>query len=473
MNNIPIISSIHHPSEQTVLSTLLIGAMLMIGQPAASANPISTMAYAADPSAHVFGDRLYVYPSHDRTDAKEFDMTDYHVYSTDDLKNWTDHGSVLDVKDVPWGKSHMWAPDAAFRDGTYYLCFCPRPSETSTDGKKIPRPIGMATSKSPTGPFVSAPKPIADVGGIDPSIFIDDDGQAYISWAGTGKGPQIAKLKSDLMELDGEPRQITGLERFFEGPWIFKRQGFYYLTYPAVMEGGSGRGGNGQWWDYATAKSPMGPYTYRGNFSRTEPGDGNIHGSQVEWNGKWYHIYHDFSQSVGREKHGFKRTIHIDEMTFGPDGSIESLKKTKDGPVKLKNIDPFAVIQAETTSATDLPEGPHAVKTRRTKDGEVVVADIQNGDWLKVSNADFGADAKMFSASVAVPKAGSQIVLHLDKLDGPVIGRCAVPPTGSLDTWINVSCPVTGAKGLHDIFLEFIGPDDADLLNIDFYQFQP
>ena len=333
------------------------------GLTARAANPITNLAFTADPSAHVFNGRLYVYPSHDRNDAKEYDMTDYHVYSTDDLQNWQDHGPVLDLADIPWAKKHLWAPDCAFKDGTYYFYF---PANPKTPG---PSMVGVATSPSPTSPFKPLDQPIAGVVGIDPAVFADDDGQAYIYWAGAGA--QAAKLKANMTELDGPPIKLQGIEHFFEGPWMFKRAGTYYFTYPAVMQGGSGHGGNGQWFDYATSDKPLGPFTYRGHFSRSGDSGGNIHGSQVEWQGKWYCFYHDFSTSVGDPKRGFKRNMRMDEMTFDPDGGIHELWWTDAGPSATKNLDPFVRCEAECLNASDVPLGPHAVTTERCAAGGV------------------------------------------------------------------------------------------------------
>jgi hypothetical protein len=272
-----------------IMRTILIGCTLLWGAAHAvsALNPIITTAYSADPSAHVFGGRMYVYPSHDRNDAQEFDMNDYHVYSTNDMANWQDHGIILSLSKIPWAKAHLWAPDCNYKNGTYYLYF-----PADADGHYHFK-IGVATSQSAAGPFVPEPEPIAGVDGIDPSILLDEDGTPYLIWA--AGGPMICRLKPDMKTLDGTPTRLRGCDKFFEGPWLFNREGLYYLTYPAFQKGGSGEGGNGQNYDYAVAKSLFGPYTYKGTFTRSGPGAGNIHGSQVQWEGRWYCFYHDCS----------------------------------------------------------------------------------------------------------------------------------------------------------------------------------
>ncbi len=437
---------------------LALSAWLLATPAAWAVNPFVSLQYGADPSAHVFDGRLYVYASHDRDDAQEFDMTDHHVYSTDDLQNWQDHGPVLDVKDVPWGHDHLWAPDAAFAGGTYFLCICPRPRPPFTG-----RPIGFATSSSPTGPFAARPTPLAGVDGIDPSVFIDDDRQPYLLWA--GKGLQMGRLKPDLSALDGDAPAVKGIAHFFEGPWLFKRAGTYYMTYAGLMKGGSGQGGRGQWFSYATAEHPMGPYTFRGDFSRTRPGDGNIHGSQVQYQGHWYCFYHDFSPSVGRAKHGFKRGLRVDEMTFHPDGTIADLVWTDAGPKQLKWVDPYQRHEAECLAQCDVPEGPHSLDTAPCPGG-MALAHIGDGGWARYAGIDFAAGAAAFSARVAGPGGG--IELHLDRLDGPLIGTCPVPPSPD---WRTVSAPVHAATGVHDLYLRFTGGPGDDLFRLDWFRF--
>ncbi len=433
-----------------------------------ASNPITDLQFTADPSAHVFNGRLYVYPSHDRNDAQEFDMTDYHVYSTDDLQNWQDHGVVLDLNDVPWAKKHLWAPDCAFKNGMYYFYFPANPKV----GKEWV--VGVATSTSPSGPFKDAGQPIAGIGGIDPAVFVDDDGQAYIYWA--GPGALAAKLKPSMTELDGEPVKLQGVEHFYEGPWMFKRSGVYYLSYPGHIKGGSGDGGDGQWFDYATSNRPLGPFVYKGHFSRSGPGGGNIHGSQVEWQRKWYCFYHDFSTSVGDPKRCFKRAVRMDEMHFNPDGTIQELSWTADGPPCTKNLDPYLRCAATCLNGSDVPASPHAVTTEACSEGGMDLGQLDPGNWVRYANVDFGAKgATVFQARVASPSDGSEIELHLDRLDGPLAGVCSVPNTGGWQIWQKASCQVNGAKGKHFLYMKFISRtgNTIGLLNMQWFQFAP
>jgi Glycosyl hydrolases family 43 len=319
------------------------------------AQPLVRDIYTADPSAHVWKDgRIYVYPSHD-IDAgvpedglgSHFAMRDYQVLSMDrpDGKV-TVHDVALDIKDVPWARRQMWAPDAAYKDGTYYLYF---PAKDKADIFRI----GVATSKSPTGPFKAQPEPIKGSFSIDPAVFLDDDGKHYMyfggiwggqlqKWASGSYDPKgsntdlgkpdapaltakVASLGDDMLEFGETPRDVMIVDdagkpllagdterRFFEGPWVFKRNGLYYFTYST---------GDTHFIAYATGKTPYGPFTYRGRIM--EPVEGwTTHHSVIEKDGKWYLFYHDVQLSGKTHL----RNVKVTELRFNADGTIQTLK---------------------------------------------------------------------------------------------------------------------------------------------------
>ncbi len=449
-------------SSKGSLAGLVLG-LLLCALPSRASNPFANYVYAADPSAHVWNGRVYVYASGDRTDAQEYDMTETRCFSSDDLANWKDEGSVLKIADIPWASKHLWAPDCALINGVYCLYF-------PVHNKAGAPCIGVATSNSPTGPFKAQPQPIDGIQGIDPAVFVDDDGQAYIFWAGAGL--QGAKLKSDGLSLASPAQKISGASEFFEGPWMFKREGRYYITYPALRPGGSGRGGSGQNYDYGISTSPLGPLTYKGTFSTSELG-GNIHGSQLAWNGRWLCFYHDYSTSVGLKKAGFKRALRVDELRFAPNGDILPLEWTTSGPPKLKNLNPYERVEAECLGGADNPEGEHAITVEPCSAGGQDVGSLENGDWLRYSNVDFGAGPSTFEASLASPTAGAKLELRLDSLTGPIIGTCDIPATGGWQTWQSVKCPITLAKGVRDVYVRAIGPGTGGLFNFDWFRFTP
>ncbi len=287
----------------------------------AQKNPFITHMYTADPSARVWEDgRLYVYASQDNAPPQGCDLMDgYHIFSTDDMVNWTDHGEILHSRDVPWGRKEggfMWAPDCVYKDGTYYFYF-PHPSDTNWDNSWK---IGVATSKYPAKDFTVVGY-IPDIDPhIDPHVFIDDDGQAYLYQGGGGEC-QGGKLKDNMMEVDGKMRIMEGLEDFHEATWVHKRNGIYYLSYSDNNEI-DGKGRNQM--RYATSDNPLGPWQYRGIYM--EPTDSHTnHGSIVEYKGQWYAFYHNSALSG----HDWLRSICVDKLYFNEDGTIKMVEQTK------------------------------------------------------------------------------------------------------------------------------------------------
>jgi len=314
--------------------------------------PLVTHIYTADPSAHVFDNKIYIYPSHDldhdgpsNDNGDEYQMEDYHVLSMDDVTTaCTDHGEALHMKDVPWVGSQMWAPDAAYKDGTYYLYFPAR------DKDGIFR-IGVSASKNPAGPFKAEPNYIPGSFSIDPAVFIDNDGKAYMYFGGlwggqlekwqtgvfkpdaenrngneTALGPMVAELSDNMLTFKTPPAEITISDengnplkasdedrRYFEGPWMHKYNGVYYLSYST---------GTTHYIVYATGSSPTGPFAYRGRI--LEPVLGwTTHHSIVEFKGKWYLFYHDSSMSNGANH---KRCVKYTELKYNAGGEILTIK---------------------------------------------------------------------------------------------------------------------------------------------------
>ncbi len=289
----------------------------------AQENPFVRHIYTADPSAHVWKDgRLYVYPSHDVDPPKGCDRMDqYHVFSTNDMKNWTDHGEILRASQVPWGRpdgGFMWAPDCAYKNGTYYFYF-PHPS--GTEWNKTWK-IGIATSSKPASDFKV--QGYLELNGdqfamIDPCVFVDEDGQAYFYYGGGGKC-KAAKLKENMIELADTLTSMQGLQDFHEAAWVFKRKGIYYLTYADKYKI-AGKGANRL--NYATSKNPLGPWTYQGVY--LDPtGCDTSHGSIVQYKGKWYAFYHNSILS-GR---GNLRSICVDRLYFDRKEMIKKVVQT-------------------------------------------------------------------------------------------------------------------------------------------------
>ncbi|AZN39667.1 glycoside hydrolase family 43 protein [Paenibacillus albus] len=311
--------------------------------------PIVTHIYTADPSAHVFEGKLYIYPSHDidhdgptNDNGDQYAMEDYHVLSMDSADaEVIDHGEALHVKDVPWASQQMWAPDAAYKNDTYYLFFPAR------DKDGIFR-IGAATSASPSGPFNAEENYMEGSFSIDPAVYVDEDGQSYMyfgglwggqleKWqSGTYKpeaegpaanepalGPQVAQLSDDMLSFQTAPMEILIVDengdaiqagdeerRYFEGPWMHKYNGKYYLSYST---------GTTHKLVYAVGDHPEGPFVFKGTILTPVLG-WTTHHSIVEFQDKWYLFYHDASLSGGVDH---KRSVKFTELHYNEDGTIQ------------------------------------------------------------------------------------------------------------------------------------------------------
>lgn len=307
--------------------------------------------YTADPAAHVFNGKLYIYPSHDiesgipeNDNGDHFDMRDYHIFSMDDINGEvTDHGVALDVKDIPWSGRQLWDSDCAEKDGKYYLYF---PLKDQTDIFRI----GVAISDKPEGPFVPQEAPMKGSYSIDPCVFCDDDGSYYMYFGGLwggqlqryrnnkaiecGQEPaddepalpsRIAKLSDDMLEFAEEPKDVLILDengmvitagdhdrRFFEASWLHKYAGKYYFTYST---------GNTHKLCYAIGDNPYGPFTYKGVILTPVVG-WTTHHSIVEFKGKWYLFHHDSVPSGGKT---WLRSMKVCELEYNEDGTIKTI----------------------------------------------------------------------------------------------------------------------------------------------------
>lgn len=316
-----------YPSECSLLATLLLAVLTLCVKSgwAQWGNPIICDAYSADPSAHVFGDTLWAYPSHDKDDALSFSMEDYHAYYTTDMQAWHDAGVVFNpIRQTVWAKSAAWAPDCVERGGKYYLYY-------PTDK----RHIGVAVADSPRGPFrdplghpllsIDSPGVVCNRDFIDPAVFIDDDGQAYL-FVGQNTVCCI-KLNDDMISYDGKVHIIEGVKDFFEAVWVHKRGDTYYMSY----SDGPFHGHQPQI-AYCTAKSPLGPYNYQGVI--LDPvNSGTNHHSIVNYKGQDYLFYHtaDISRTLAPDYHcGVRRSVCVDSLFYTPDGLIRKVLPTLD-----------------------------------------------------------------------------------------------------------------------------------------------
>lgn len=384
-------------------------------------NPLITDQFTADPSARVFDGRVYVYPSHDilanesRGRVGWFCMEDYHVFSSSNLTDWTDHGVIVHQEEVPWVNPEsysMWAPDCIGKDGKYYFYF-PAMKRDTTPRRGFG--IGVAIAGHPEGPFVPESDPIKGVNGIDPNVFIDQDGQAYLYWS--MGNIFVARLKENMVELDSEPLVIDNLpqEGLKEGPFMFERKGLYYLTYPHVEN-------KTERLEYAIGKNPLGPFTVTGVIMDESPtGCWTNHHSIIQYQGQWYLFYHHNDLSPSFDK---ARSIRIDSLFFNGDGTIRKVNPTLRGA----GVTPASVpIQIDRYSArSDTMVQVAFLDTLDTFKGWKAVLG-HRGAWIRYNSVDFGEKAFSYLRMVAASPDGGKLEFRLDRPDGPLIAEAEVP----------------------------------------------
>ncbi|HOK26120.1 MAG TPA: family 43 glycosylhydrolase [Bacteroidales bacterium] len=422
-------------------------------------NPIIRNQFTADPTARVFNGKVYLFPSHDipapeRFPRKDwFCMEDYHVFSSSNLTEWTDHGVIVSQYNVNWVDTNsfsMWAPDCVERNGKYYFYF---PANVNAKyGKGFG--IGVAVADKPEGPYVPQPEPIKGVRGIDPCVLIDEDGQAYLYYS--LNRIFVAKLKENMLELDSEPVVIANLpaKGLIEGPFVFERNGIYYLTYPHVEN-------KTERLEYAIADSPMGPFKVAGVIMDESPtGCWTNHHSIVEYNGQWYLFYHHNDYSPKFDKN---RSARIDSLFFNADGTIRKVVPTLRG-VGLTSardrieIDRYSQISDKGVSLA-------FIDTLNTFKGWKIRLGMQNA-WVKYNSVDFG-NKKLKSVNVRVfSLSGSVLQIKVDSADGLLLGEVKIP---SGVEWTTVRSRIKNSpKGVHHLVVILKGDNPVE---VDWVQF--
>ncbi|MCI7129240.1 MAG: family 43 glycosylhydrolase [Lachnospiraceae bacterium] len=460
-------------------------------------NPIMTQELGADPYAIVYKGRVYVYMT---ADDYEYDadgnlkdnsfgyIKTLRVVSSDDMLNWTDHGSIAVAGEngaAKWA-SHAWAPAIAYNKvngkDKFFLYFA-----NDASG------IGVLEADTPLGPWkdpigkalITGQTPGCQgvVWCFDPAVLVDDDGSAYIYFGGGvpdgqqlhPKSARVAKLGADMISIDGEAKLIDA-PCMFEDSGIFKRNRKYYYSYCSNFTGphGDGYPGFGTIC-YMVSDNPMGPYTYAGEIFENPQVwfgvGGNNHHATFVFNGQTYFIYH--AQTVAKELDKAKgyRSTHIDNIEFNSDGTIKPIKGTYAGIEQLKTVNPYERIDAETIAWNKgIKTEDCAEEGKLFKDYNRNLTDLQDGDWTSVADVDFGSKgAKEFKVYAASEKGGS-IEIRLDSPEGELIGTANVPATGSDKTYQMVTTAVTNVTGTRNVFLVFKGTDE-NIMNVDYYLF--
>lgn len=453
--------------EKVLQYTLNIG-LLLTGLSFSAQNPIIQTAYTADPAPMVYNDRLYVYTTHDEDDSTWFTMNNWKVFSTNDMVNWTDHGVILSYNDFDWAKRDAWAAQCIERNGKFFM-YAPMISKTNNKGA-----IGVAVADSPFGPFhdpLGKPLVQSEWGDIDPTIFVDDDGQAHLYWG----NPKLkyVKLNQDMISYSGDIVEVPMTAESFgkrdgkdnperptkyeEGPWLYKRKNLYYLFWPG--------GPLPEFIGYSTSKSAQGPWKYGRIIMPAEGKSFTNHPGVIDFRGKTYFFYHNGALPGGS---GFTRSVSVQEINFNKDGSISPFKMTNGITEAIETVNPYAFNQAEMIAWSE------NIKSYQNKTAGVFIKAKKNGAYSSVKNVDFGKDgAKSFSARVGTThNSGVTMDVRLDNPDGPIIETVKVPLTGGDDRFetvtVNVSDKITG---LHNLYFVFNGKAEKDIMFFDYWMF--
>ncbi len=436
-------------------------------------NPIVRTCYTTDPAPMVHDGRLYVYTGHDEDKADFFWMQEWRVYSTDDMVNWTDHGSPLAIESFEWADDRAWAAQCVERQGKFYWYVCLHSKLTGAMA------IGVAVGDSPVGPFRDAiGKPLCDGSWdyIDPTVYIDDDGRAFLYWG----NPNIyyAELNEDMISIKGEVKKLEQTVNSFgapnpdkrvkgekykdiytEGPWFYKRKDNYYLLYAA--------GGVPEHIAYSMSKSPVGPWKYMGEIMPLQDtGSFTNHCGVIDYKGNSYFFYHTGKLPGGG---GFGRSVAVEQFEYNAGGTFPVINATQEGVKPVGSLNPYQRVEAETMAFSE------GVKTEPNDRTGIYVSDIHNGDYIKVREVDLGKKgASKLEVSVASALRGGIIEVYADSIGGTLITEIQVPHTGGWEAWKTLETAVKqgeqAVSGTHDLYFCIKGRKGCKLFNFDWWK---
>jgi arabinoxylan arabinofuranohydrolase len=416
--------------------------------------PIIQTKYTADPAPMVYNDTVFLYTTHDEDDAEGFKMQDWLLYTSTDMVNWTDHGVVASLKSFDWVKrdNGAWAEQVVERNGKFYM-YCP----IHGNG------IGVLVSDGPYGPFKDPlGKPLVwqkeHWDDIDPTVFIDEDGQAYMYWG--NPNCYYVKLNEDMISYSGDIVKLKETpEHYQEGPWFYKRNGHYYLAFASTCcPEGIG---------YAMSDSPTGPWKTKGYIMRpTERTRGN-HPGIMDYKGKSYVFGLNYDLlKLETNTHYERRSVSVAEMHYNEDGTIQEVPYWAD--TKLEQIgtfNPFRKVEAETMA------WGYGLKTAPNADKSLSVVNVNNGEYICVRGVNFGKNkARRFEVS-ALPLEGGNLKIRLDAPDGKIVGNVNIPQGNETSKYELYSCEVNAVSGIHDLYLSFEGENNKDLFELDYWKF--
>ena len=440
---------------RSITAVMAIGCAAM-SYAAGNTHPLIQTKYNADPAPMAYNDTIYLYTSHDEDDAQSygFKMKDWLLYTTTDMVNWTEHGAVASLEDSKWypGDNGAWAIQVVERNGKFYM-YCPIHGHG----------IGVLVADSPYGSFKDPiGKPLVwqreHWNDIDPTVFVDSDGQAYMYWG----NPELycVKLNDDMVSYSGEIMKMPKIKDYQEGPWFYRRGNHYYVAFASTCcPEGIG---------YAMSLSPLGPWEYKGHIMDHTPRTRGNHPGIVDYKGKSYVFGHSYDVlRLETPDHHERRSVEAAEMTYNPDGTINEVPYWRDATLdQIEWLNPYRRVEAETMA------WGFGLKTKKNAEVGTYVTKIDDGDSLRVAGVNFDKGAKKFMALVATDKPGAEIELHLDSVDGPLIGTVKVVPGSSMDSYSEQVCEIKGAKGVHDLVFKFVNAENKnDFMNFDYWKF--
>lgn len=446
--------------------SLLSIILFYCASPILAQNPIVQTMYTADPAPMVYNDKVYLYTSHDEEDATWFVMNNWKLYTTTDMVNWTDHGVVLSYTDFSWAAGDAWAAQCVERDGKFYM-YVPTINKATNSPA-----IGVAVSDSPYGPFIDPlGKPLVQSGkgDIDPTVFIDDDGQVYLYWG----NPYLyyVKLNDDMISYRGEIVNIPMTENAFgkregniaerptlyeEAPWLYKRNNLYYLLW--------GGGPIPEHLGYSISDSPTGPWKYKGTLMPTEGRSFTNHPGIIDYKGNTYLFYHNGALPGGS---GFTRSVCVDKVNFNVDGTIQPMRMTDGIKEGLMTVNPYRKNEAETIAFSE------GVKASQNKEVGVFINAQKNGSYSKVKGVDFGKiGATKFTARVGTTHNGNVTMeVRLGSTEGKLLGTINIPLTGGDNRWALVSMNIPKTTDTHDLYFVYKGDKPGRIMYFDYWMF--
>lgn len=421
--------------------------------------PLVQTKFTADPAPVVVNDTVYLYTTHDEDNAEGFAMRDWLLYTSTDMVNWQDRGAVASLKDFKWydGDNGAWAEQVVFRDGKWYM-YCPIHGHG----------IGVLVADSPYGPFKDPiGKPLVwqkeHWDDIDPTVWVDDDGQAYMYWG----NPSLycVKLNPDMVSYSGKIVKFPKIEDYQEGPWFYKRGDKYYLAFASTCcPEGIG---------YAMSDNPMGPWEYKGHIMDHTPRTRGNHPGIIDYKGKSYCFGLNYDVfRLDESRHAERRSVSAAEMEYNPDGTIKELPYFQDCKLtQISTFDPYREVEAETMAwgygLKTIPKNPWGPERWNQ-----LVTNIDDGEYIMVKGVDFGKGAREFNVKASSHLYGGDLEIRVDSPDGPLAGFVKIGNTK--DELLGFSTPVTGLSGIHDLYLVFKGNErqKRNLFNLDSWRFR-